>query len=127
MSGSDGDTVRLWERDLEKGRRISTKLEVHDDTVRSVFMSRDSKRIVSGAKDSIVRVCYFDQEVSWTETVLQVHRFNNLKSVDISGDGKQVVSGRVGGLYKFGICTWRTGAGHKLCYKDMMIMLKVFT
>ena len=53
-SGSDDNTVRLW--DADTGQPVGQPLTGHTDTVTSVAFSPDGKRIVSGSGDNTVRL-----------------------------------------------------------------------
>ena len=54
VSGSEDDTIRLW--DAETGEPLRAPLEGHQHSVTSVAFSPDSKRIVSGSKDKTIRL-----------------------------------------------------------------------
>ncbi|HKQ77659.1 MAG TPA: TIR domain-containing protein [Blastocatellia bacterium] len=53
VSGSDDNTVRVWE--VESGRRLA-RLEGHTNWVLGVAVMTDGRRIVSGSDDKTVRV-----------------------------------------------------------------------
>jgi hypothetical protein len=53
VSGSDDNTVRLW--DIE-GNRVGQPFQGHEDSVNSVAFSPDGKLIVSGSDDNTVRL-----------------------------------------------------------------------
>jgi WD40 repeat protein len=87
MSGSDDNTVRLW--DAVTGAALQT-LEGHSDWVSSVAFSPDGKQVVSGSRDKTVRL--WDAVTGAALQTLEGHsRWVN--SVAFSPDGKQVVSG----------------------------------
>ncbi|MGH7255875.1 MAG: WD40 repeat domain-containing protein, partial [Nitrospirales bacterium] len=51
VSASDDGTIKFW--DLTTGRHFRT-LKLHTDGVRSVAMSPDGRRLVSGSWDRLV-------------------------------------------------------------------------
>ncbi len=53
-SGSDDNTVRLW--DADTGQPVGQPLTGHTDAVRSVAFSPDGTRIASGSADNTVRL-----------------------------------------------------------------------
>jgi len=86
-SGSDNETVRLW--DTETGKEIQ-RFVGHEKLVRSVSLSADGKRLASGSDDKTVRL--------WdTETGKEIQRFVGheelVSSVSLSADGKRLASG----------------------------------
>jgi WD40 repeat protein len=87
VSGSNDETVRLW--DAVTGAALQT-LEGHSSSVISVAFSPDGKLVVSGSDDETVRL--------WdavTEAALQTLKGHSslVMSVAFSPDGKLVVSG----------------------------------
>ncbi|KFY30946.1 hypothetical protein V493_01528 [Pseudogymnoascus sp. VKM F-4281 (FW-2241)] len=87
VSGSDDNTVRLWDATI--GTALKT-LEGHSGSVYSVAFSPDGRQVVSGSSDKTVRL--------WgatTGTALQTLKghLGYVNSVAFSPNGKQVVSG----------------------------------
>ena len=82
-------TIRIW--DTERGKQIGAALKGHTGTVRSVAISRDGKKIVSGSDDKTI--------IIWdTETGKQIGKpleghTGGVTSVAISQDGKKIASG----------------------------------
>ncbi|KAH6698203.1 hypothetical protein BKA61DRAFT_530771 [Leptodontidium sp. MPI-SDFR-AT-0119] len=87
VSGSDDNTVRLW--DAATGAPLQT-LEGHSDYVSSVAFSPDGKQVVSGSGDKTVRL--WDAATGAPLQTLEGHS-RSVSSVAFSPDGKQVVSG----------------------------------
>jgi WD40 repeat protein len=58
VSGSEDETVRVWERDT--GKEVQ-KLTGHHDWVNSVAVTPDGRYIVSGSADQTVRVWSIDK------------------------------------------------------------------
>ncbi|EFH84643.1 protein kinase domain-containing protein [Ktedonobacter racemifer] len=87
VSGSNDNTVRLWE--VNSGRCVHT-FKGHTNIVTSVSLSRDGHWLVSGSKDNTVRLW----EVNSGRCV---HTFkghtNIVTSVSLSRDGHWLVSG----------------------------------
>jgi hypothetical protein len=89
VSGSEDNTVRLW--DLVTGKEVR-RFTGHEGSVNSVAVTPDGKYVVSGSTDETVRV--------WdlaTGKEKEVQRFRGHKyavsSVAVTPDGKYVVSG----------------------------------
>ena len=68
-SGSQDETVRLW--DVDSGEAITT-LEGHSSYVFSVAFSPDGKRVASGSRDKTVRL--WDAESGEAITTLEGYR-----------------------------------------------------
>ena len=85
-SGSDDDTIRVW--NIEKNEE-KTILKGHALRVNSVCFSPDGKYIVSGSPDNTVRV--WDWKKDEEKTILRHH--TSVESVCFSPDGKYIVSG----------------------------------
>ena len=86
-SGSDDNTVKLWE--VESGKEIRT-LTGHTDDVESVSFSPDGKYIASGSDDNTVKL--------WeVESGKEIRTFTGhtgyVQSVSFSPDGKYIASG----------------------------------
>ena len=69
---------------------VPRTLEGHSDFVRSVALSSDGTRIVSGSKDKTVRV--WDAQSGKCLRTLEGHS-HQVKSVALSADGTRIVSG----------------------------------
>jgi WD40 repeat protein len=81
VSGSDDETVRLW--DAVTGAALQT-LEGHSDTVWSVAFSPDGKQVVSGSGDETVRL--WDAVTGAALQTLEGHS-GSVISVAFSPDG----------------------------------------
>ena len=86
-SGSDDNTVRLW--DVETGACVRT-LEGHRSDVWSVCFSPDGRMVASGSDDKTVRL--WDVETGACVKTLEGHGGGGY-SVCFSPDGKQLASG----------------------------------
>jgi len=82
VSGSDDNTVRLW--DAATGALHQT-LEGHSSAVRSVAFSPDGKQVVSGSYDKTVRL--WDAATGALQQTLEGHS-SKVSSVVFSPDGK---------------------------------------
>ncbi|KAJ6523871.1 WD40-repeat-containing domain protein, partial [Mycena capillaripes] len=89
VSGSDDNTVRIW--DAESGAALREPLEGHTSSVYSVAFSPDGKRIVSGSYDNTVRIWDAESGAALREP-LEGHT-SSVSSVAFSPDGKRIVSG----------------------------------
>ncbi|MBM3495619.1 MAG: WD40 repeat domain-containing protein, partial [Armatimonadetes bacterium] len=87
VSGSDDNTLRVW--DLETGKTLRT-LEGHTGWVMSVALTADGKRAVSGSDDKTLRV--WDMETGKSLRTLEGHT-GPVMSVALTADGKRAVSG----------------------------------
>jgi WD40 repeat protein len=87
VSGSDDQTVRLW--DAATGAPLQM-LQGHSDSVMSVAFSPDGKQVVSGSVDRTVRL--WDATIGAPLQTLEGH-LGWVTSVAFSPNGKQVVSG----------------------------------
>ena len=87
VSGSDDNTVRVW--DAVTGRIINT-LTGHNGLVMSVSFSPDGSQIVSGSYDNTVRV--WDAVTGEVTNTLMGHG-GPVNSVSFSPDGSRIVSG----------------------------------
>jgi WD40 repeat protein len=94
VSGSDDETVRLWDvvtgavlQTIGKGIFIN---EGHYDTVTSVAFSTNGKQVISGSSDRTVRV--WDAVTGAALQTLKGHS-STVRSIAFSPDGNQVVSG----------------------------------
>jgi WD40 repeat protein len=82
VSGSDDETVRLW--DTTTGAALQT-LEGHTDSVTSVAFSPDGKQVVSGSDGETVRL--WDTATGAALQTLEGHT-DSVTSVAFSPDGK---------------------------------------
>ena len=80
-------TLKLW--NLENGKHLRT-LSGHKDHVRSVSITPDGRRVVSGSRDKTLRV--WDLENGQCLHTLKGHK-DCVTSVSITPDGRRVVSG----------------------------------
>jgi WD40 repeat protein len=87
VSGSDDETVRLW--DAATGALLQT-LEGHTSSVTSVAFSPDGKQVVSGSYDKTVRL--WDAATGALLQTLEGHT-DSASLAAFSPNGKQVVSG----------------------------------
>ena len=81
-SGSEDDTIKLW--DVATGRNIAT-LEGHTDYVTSVAFSHDGKLLASGSEDETVKL--WDVATHTNTATLEGHT-GEVLSVAFSHDGK---------------------------------------
>jgi WD40 repeat protein len=101
VSGSDDDTVAVW--DLESGALIH-QLCRHQAQVTTVAVSPDSRRIVSGSYDKTVAV--WDLESGTLIHQLSGHQ-HWVTSVAVTPDGRRIVSGS----YDKTVAVWDLEAG----------------
>jgi WD40 repeat protein len=90
ISGSDDQTVRVW--DADSGAELAC-LGGHEGVVESVAFSPDARRIVSGLTDMTVRV--WDAGGGAQLACLHGHE-NSVTSVAFSPDARRIVSGSWG-------------------------------
>ena len=88
-SGSDDNTVRLW--DADTGQPIGQPLTGHTDTVFSVAFSPDGNRIASGSDDNTVRL--WDAATGQPIGQPLTGHTDTVSSVAFSPDGKRIASG----------------------------------
>lgn len=86
VSGSDDNTVRVW--DTESGDQISV-MTGHTDSINSVNFSPDGKFVVSGSTDNTVRI--WDATMGDNIKILAGHS-DAVKSVIFSPDGKIIAT-----------------------------------
>ena len=86
-SGSSDGTIQLW--NVENATLIRT-LKGHEEMVRTLAFSADSKTLVSGSDDDTLRA--WDTNTGRMLRKLSGHS-NDVKSVAISRDGKIIASG----------------------------------
>ncbi|TFK35295.1 hypothetical protein BDQ12DRAFT_572061, partial [Crucibulum laeve] len=89
VSGSDDQTVRLW--DAETQQPIGEPLCGHEYSVRSVAFTADGQRIVSGSDDQTIRL--WDAETHQPIGEPLCGHENLVSSVAFSADGRCIVSG----------------------------------
>jgi WD40 repeat protein len=121
-SAGNGKIVRVWEPGRETKQNILTYLlsshrgdftySGHDDKIKSVTWSSDSKRIASASADKTVRVW----DASTGRTLLaSAKRSSGINAVVLSPDGKRVASGGNDKLVQ----VWNTLNGsHVFTYRD---------
>lgn len=86
--GAAGDpVVRIWDLVTQQ---CLTALEGHSSAVRSVAVSKDEKRAVSGSHDRSIRL--WDLETGQCLVTLKGH-WDTVKSVEITPDGRFGISG----------------------------------
>ncbi|KAL7763954.1 hypothetical protein ACKLNR_005099 [Fusarium oxysporum f. sp. zingiberi] len=93
-SGSDDETIRIWDAETGKCER---ELKGHSDYVTSVVFSHDSKKVASGSNDTTIRI--WDVETGKCERELKGHS-DWVRSVVFSHDSKRVVSGSYDGTIR---------------------------
>ena len=89
-SGSDDDTVRLW--DADTGQPVGQPLTGHTDAVISVAFSPDGNRIVSGGADNTVRLWDARHRPTDRPAAHRPHE-HRCRSVAFSPDGNRIASG----------------------------------
>jgi WD40 repeat protein len=87
ISGSDDNTVRIW--DAQTGAAVH-ELKGHSSHVYSVAISHDGTQIISGSADKTVRI--WDAQTGAAVHELKGHS-SVVTSVAISHDGTQIISG----------------------------------
>jgi len=86
-SGSNDNTVRLW--DIDKGKMLAI-INGHQSTVTSIAFSPDGKTLASGSNDNTIRL--WDIEKGEVLTIIKGHQ-NTVTSIAFSPDGKTLASG----------------------------------
>ena len=107
MSGSQDNTVRLW--DISTGQCLHT-LQGHTDWIRSVAFSPNKSIVISGSDDQTLRIW----EVSSVHSLFTLQGHSSLiRFVAFSPDGSAIASGSYDGTVKL----WdvQTGA----CFKTL--------
>ncbi|KPA10419.1 hypothetical protein MHK_009379 [Candidatus Magnetomorum sp. HK-1] len=104
VSGSDDNTVKIW--NAETGKLIRS-LTGHSSSVRSVSFSPDGRRIVSGSSDKTVKI--WDAETGKLIRSLTGHS-SDVWSVSFSPDGRRIVSGS----YDKTVKIWDAKTGNQL-------------
>ena len=98
ISGSADKTIRIWDwrnqvkddtRQLFESLQVNV-LEGHQDKVRSICITPDDTRIISGSNDKTVRV--WDRENGLNILTLQGHT-DAVRTVCMSTTGDQIISG----------------------------------
>ena len=89
VSGSDDETVRLW--DADTGQPIGAPLTGHTGAVASVAFSPDGQRIVSGSFGKTVRL--WDADTGQPIGAPLTGHTDAVHSVAFSPDGRRIVSG----------------------------------
>jgi len=85
VSGSSDGTVKLW--DVPTGKCIRT-LDATKAEVRSVAVSRDSKRIAAGIRYGVTKVW---DTTDWSESIID-QKADDVWSVVFSADGQQIIT-----------------------------------
>jgi WD40 repeat protein len=101
VSGSDDDTVRIWNTTTGE---VQAELKGHTDWVTSVAFSQDGSRVVSGSRDNTVRI--WNTTTGEVQAELEGHT-SWMTSVAFSQDGSRVVSGS----YDNTVRIWNTTSG----------------
>ena len=114
-SGSDDDTVRLW--DAATGAPLRT-LKGHSNSVRSVAFSPDGKVVASGSFDGTVRL--WNAATGVALRTLEGHS-NLVNSVAFSPDGKVVASGSGDGTVRL----WDAATGAALQTLERSITIRI--
>ena len=102
VSGSDNNTVKVW--DMISGKQLRV-FKGHTRMVTSVNFSADGTRVASGSKDHTVRV--WDMASGNQLQVFTGHT-DHVTSVSFSGDGKRVASGSLDNTVR----VWNAAAGN---------------
>ncbi|EDR04490.1 uncharacterized protein LACBIDRAFT_391733 [Laccaria bicolor S238N-H82] len=89
VSGSDDETIRIW--DAETGKLVGEPFQGHTYYITSVAFSPDGRRVLSGSCDKTIRVWDAETGKPVGES-LQGHT-DMITSVAFSPDGRHVVSG----------------------------------
>ena len=87
VSGSDDQTIRLWDW---QGNQIGSPFQGHEQAVRAVAFSPDGKQIISGSADQTLRL--WDLQGNQIGKPFQGHE-QGIWSVAFSPDGERIVSG----------------------------------
>ena len=107
ISGSADKTIRIWdwrnqmkddtsevsEVHQEGSLRVDSDKQIlqgHDDIIRSICLTSDDTRIISGSNDKTVRV--WDRENAFSIMTLQGHT-DAVGTVCMNADGDQIISG----------------------------------
>ena len=94
-SGSDDDTIRIWDLTWNAWRNRSIRtLRGHKNNVEAVAWSPDGTLLASGSKDRTVRL--WNPDTGNNTAILRGHK-DNVKSVAWSPDGTLLASGSRGG------------------------------
>ncbi|KAL0960737.1 hypothetical protein HGRIS_005760 [Hohenbuehelia grisea] len=83
------NSVQIW--DLPSGQQIGESLVGHEDTVKSVAISKDGKRVVSCSWDKTIRI--WDTGVSRSKTRSPNSPDSPVTSISISPNGQYIASG----------------------------------
>ncbi|ABW27178.1 TIR domain-containing protein [Acaryochloris marina] len=104
LSGSNDNTVRLWDVDTGQSLRV---MEGHTDSVNSVAFSADGRRALSGSSDRTVRL--WDVDTGQSLRVMEGHT-DSVQSVAFSADGRRALSGS----YDRTVRLWDVDTGQSL-------------
>lgn len=106
VSGAWDNTVRIW--DIATGQCLQV-LEGHADDVKCVSVSTDGHKIFSASKDQTVRIW----DAHSGQCLHQLPHQGTVFSVEVTQDGKSVVTGDYGTLR-----TWDVETGHLLAQQE---------
>ena len=105
LSGSDDETVRVWDAATGAERRV---LKGHSDSVNAVAFSPNGRLIVSGSDDKTVRI--WDAALGAERRVLVGHE-GSVNAVAFSPDSRLIVSGS----NDMTVRIWDAATGAKRC------------
>ncbi|KAJ6522160.1 quinon protein alcohol dehydrogenase-like superfamily [Mycena capillaripes] len=99
----------IWNADT--GEQIGAALDGHSDTVTSVAISADGKRVVSGSYDSTsTAIRIWNADTGEQVTTAPKGHSDKVTSVALSADGKRVISGSD----DCSVCIWNADTGEQV-------------
>ncbi len=104
ISGSGDNTIKVW--DAETGEEVMTLLG-HNAIVEEVLYSSDGQLIISGSWDNTVKVW---NALTGVEMMTLRHK-SRVWSVDISSDGRRIISGSGDGSEDYTLTVWDVATG----------------